>query len=442
MQISLENIGELSRKMNITVPAADIDRMAAERLAQIAKTVKVAGFRPGHVPMDVVKRQHGERVMGEITERVISESLAKAFTEKDVRPAGQPVMDASTGLPEEGKDYNYTVTFDVYPEIKPSKVEGLKLTKEVAEPTDEMVNELLNRLAAARASFKEKKGAATNGNRVILNGEGFIKGETEGFAGGKLENFGVTLGSGQLIPGFETELEGVKAGDKKDVNVTFPKEYHSKELAGKPAVFKCEILRVEETAEAKFDDAFASMFGEKDMEGLKGKIREQLSTDLENASYQRLKRELFDKLEKDNAFPLPTSVVEVEFNSVWQAQLNDLKQRGLSIDALGKSEDEAKVEFRALAERRVRLGLLLAELGKEHDIKVEKADVDAEIAKIAAQNPGMENEVKKFYAQPQRQNEIVGPLFEKKVTDWIIAKADVKEKKVDTKELMKEFGEL
>ena len=441
MQVSLENTGELSRKLSITVPAADIDAMAAERLEQIAKTVKMPGFRPGKVPMDVVKRQHGDRVMGEITERVISESLAKAMKEKDVRPAGQPMMDAGAGLPEEGKDYSYSVSFDVYPEFKPAKVAGIKLTKEVAEPTDEMVEDLLGRLAESRKSYKKKDGAAVKGDKVIINGEGFVKGEKEGFEGGNLKDFPIILGSGSLIPGFEENLEGVKAGDKKDVEVDFPKDYHSKDLAGKPAIFKCEVLRVEEAEEAKFDDKFATMFGEKTMDDLRTKISEQLTTDLNNASEQRLKRELFDKIEKDNQFELPASVVEAEFNAVWNAQLNDLKQRGMGVEALGKSEDEAKVEFRALAERRVRLGLVLAELGKEHKIEVGKADIEAEIEAVAARNPGMEDQVKKYYADPQRQNEIVGPLFEKKVTDWILEQSTVTEKKVDTKELMQEFGQ-
>lgn len=441
MQVSLENTGELSRKLSITVPAADIDAMAAERLAQIAKTVKMPGFRPGKVPMDVVKRQHGGRVMGEITERVISESLANAMKEKDVRPAGQPMMDAGAGLPEEGKDYSFSVTFDVYPEFKPAKVAGLKLTKEVAEPTDEMVEDLLGRLAESRKSYKKKDGAAVKGDKVIINGEGFVKGEKEGFEGGNLKDFPIVLGSGSLIPGFEENLEGVKAGDKKDVEVDFPKDYHSKDLAGKPAIFKCEVLRVEEAEEAKFDDKFATMFGEKTMDDLRAKVLEQLTTDLNNASEQRLKRELFDKIEKDNQFELPASVVEAEFNSVWNAQLNDLKQRGMGVEALGKSEDEAKVEFRSLAERRVRLGLVLAELGKEHKIEVGKADIEAEIEAVAARNPGMEDQVKQYYADPQRQNEIVGPLFEKKVTDWILEQSTVTEKKVDTKELMKEFGQ-
>lgn len=441
MQVSLENTGELSRKMSITVPAADIDAMASERLDQIAQTVKMPGFRPGKVPMDMVKRQHGSRVMGEITERIISESLAKAMQEKDVRPAGQPQMDAGAGLPEEGKDYEYSVTFDIYPEFKPAKVEGLKLTKEVAEPTDEMVEELLGRLAEARQSFKKKDGAAVKGDKVTINGEGFLKGKDEGFEGGKLTDFPITLGSGSLIPGFEEGLEGLKAGDKKDVEVTFPEDYHAKDLAGQPAIFKCEVLRIEEAEEAKFDDKFATMFGEKTMDDLRTKVREQLATDLENASHQRLKRELFDKIEKDNQFPLPSSVVDAEFNAVWNAQLNDLKQRGQGVEALGKGEDEAKAEFRTLAERRVRLGLVLAELGKEHKIEVEKADIDAEIEAISSRNPGMEEQVKNYYADPQRQNEIVGPLFEKKVTDWILEKASLTEKKVDTAELMKEFGQ-
>ena len=439
MQVSVETTGELSRKMNITVPASDIAQMAEARLAEVAKTIKMDGFRPGKVPLHVVKKQHGQAVLNEITERVITESLSKAFTDEKIQPAGQPTMDGGATLPEEGKDYSFAVSFDVYPEIEPADFTKIKLTKTIAEPTDALVEELLGRLKSARQDFAAKKGAAKKGDRVVMNAEGYLKGEEKPFDNSQLKDFKLVLGSGQLIPGFETGLEGVKAGESRDVEVTFPKEYHAKNLAGQPATFKCEVTAVEAPKDAEVNDEFAKNFGAESVEDLMNKIREQIGTDLKNAAEQKLKRELFDALDAANKFNLPESIIEQEFQSVWNAQKQDLERQGLTLDAMGKPEAELQEEYRELARRRVALGLLLAEIGKREDVKIEKADIDAEIATISAQNPGMEQAVQQYYADPNNQQQIIGPLFEKKVTTLILEKAKVTEKTVDPSELLKEI---
>lgn len=438
MDISVENTGDLSRKMQITVPAADIETLANERLEYLQKTVKMAGFRAGKVPMDVVKKNHGAQVLSEITESVISNSLAKAFTEKDIRPAGQPHMGPEAGLPELGKDYTFTVTFEIYPEVTLPDFSKIKVTKEMAKPDEKMVNDLLDRLAGSRMSFSEKKGAAADGDRVIIDAEGFV-GE-DAFEGGNLKSFQVVLGAGQMIPGFEDGLKDKKAGDKFDLTVTFPAEYHSKDLAGKDAVFKTEVLRVEASEKPEFNDDFAKGFGEETMDGLKKRIEEQLTTDLEAASTQKMKRELFDAMEKGHEFNVPEGMIESEFNAIWQSQMQDLAMRGMKMEDMDKSEDELKAEFKELAARRVRLGLVLSETGQKNDIRIEKADIDAEIEKVAAANPDQADQVRAHYADPQRQNEIVGPLFEQKVTEFILSQAKVTEKEVKAEELVKEFA--
>lgn len=441
MQVSVENTGNLSRKMNITVPAGDIAKMAEERLAEVAKTIKMDGFRPGKVPLNVVKKQHGAAVYNEVTERVISESLQKAFTEQEIQPAGQPVMDPSAGLPTEGEDYSFAVTFDIYPEITPADFSKIKLTKSTAEATDAMVDELLGRLKTARQDFAKKDGAAEMGDRVVMNAEGYLEGEDKPFDNSQLTDFQLVLGSGQLIPGFEDGLVGVKAGEKRDVEVKFPESYHAKDLAGKPATFKCDVTEVQAAKEAEVNDEFAKNFGAETAEELMNKIREQINSDLTNATEQKLKKDLFDALDEANKFDLPESVIEQEFNSIWNAQKQDLERQGLSMDSMDKSEDELKTEYRELARRRVALGLLLAEIGKQEEIKVEKEDVDAEIAKVSSANPGMEAQVQQYYADPNNQQQLVGPLFEQKVTAHILSKAKVEEKAVDADALLQELGQ-
>lgn len=441
MQVSVENTGNLSRKMSITVPADDIAKMAEERLAEVAKTIKMDGFRPGKVPMNIVKKQHGTAVYNEVTERVISESLQKAFTEQEIQPAGQPVMDPSAGLPQEGQDYNFAVTFDIYPEIDPADYSKIKLTKSVADASDDMVEELLGRLKSARQDFDTKEGAAEMGDRVVMNAEGYLKGEDTPFDNSQLNDFKLVLGSGQLIPGFEDGLVGVKAGEKRDVEVEFPENYHAKNLAGQPATFKCDVTAVEAPKDAEVNDEFAKNFGAESVDDLMNKIREQITTDLSNATEQKLKKDLFDALDEANTFDLPESVIEQELNSIWNAQKQDLERQGLSMDSLDKSEEELKTEYRELARRRVALGLLLAEIGKRENIQVEKADIDAEIATISSQNPGMEAQVQQYYSDPKNQQQIVGPLFEKKVTTFILEKASVTETTVDADALMKEMNQ-
>lgn len=439
MQVSMENTGELSRKMSITVPADEVTKMATSKLEEVQKTYKMQGFRPGKVPMDVIKSKFGASVMGEITEQLISSSMVKAFGEKKVNLAGQPKMEEG-GLPEEGKDYTFTVAFEVYPEIDPKGFEGLKLTRETSKPTDKMVETMLKRLADVRKSYADKDGVAEKGDRIVLDGHGYKKGEDTPFEGGHLHDFSVELGAGQMIPGFEEALMGLKKGDQKEFEVTFPKEYHSQELAGQPARFDVKILAVQTAEAVKMDDEFAKMFGEETLDGLKEKVKEQLQRDLDSASEQRMKREMFDQLDKANQFNIPEGMIENEFKAIWDSQMRDLQQRGLSIKDLDKPEDELKKEYRELAGRRVRLGLVIAEIGKLKELKVDQKDINAEIDRVAATMPGQEDAVRQYYSQPQAQNEIAGPLFERKVTEWIVSNAKVTDKEIDADKLLEELG--
>ena len=439
MQVKIEEKGALERQINIKVPSKDVDQLMNERLEQLSKTVKVPGFRPGKVPVNVVKQRFGEKLSDEIAEHLIQTTLPKALEEQDVKPATRPHVHAGPS-PEEGKDFEYHAHFEIMPDVKPKNYEGLKLTRMTAEVTDKLLDDTLERLHEGSRSYKEKKGKAAKGDRVTINATGYKKGDKEPFEGGELKDFPIVIGSGSLIPGFEEELEGLAKGDKKDFDVTFPMDYHSEELAGQKATFKTEVVNVEEPEQAKPDDKLAQNFGLKNLAELREKLKEQLSSDIERATDQRLKRELFDALDKENTFDVPKGLVEAELDALWNAQMQQLKQQGISPEMLGKQEDEMRAEFKVLAARRVRLGLLLAEIGSKHQVKVGDDEIKAEIERIAASYGPQADQVRAHYQQPARQQELVGPIFERKVTDWLIEKGEVKDKKVDANELLKELG--
>ena len=250
----------------------------------------------------------------------------------------------------------------------------------------------------------------------------------------------VELGQGMLIPGFEDHIVGMKSGETKEFTHAYPKDFHNKDLAGKKSTFTVEVTKVESVTLPEINEDFAKESGADSIDALKTQITEHLTRDLQNASEQRLKRTMFDKLDEKNAFTVPSGLVDMEFNSIWNQQLQELQQRGMSMEHMDKSEDELRAEYKTLAERRVRLGLLLAEIGKVQDIKVSDAEIDEEVAKISAQFADRKDEVEKFYANPEKRNQIAGPLYEKKVTDWLMSKSEIKDKTVDPKELIQELG--
>lgn len=439
MDVKIENKEGLERNINITVPASEIDGFFNQRYEELSKTVKVQGFRDGHVPLDVVKQRYAAQVQEEVTNHMVNTSLDKAIQENKLSPATQPHVHRE-GLMEQGKDYDFSAHFEIMPEITPTKYTELTLTRKTAEADDKSVDEVLERLKSSKASFSEKKGKLTTGDRAIIDTVGYLGKDKEPFPGTSMQNHPIVIGSGSLIPGFEEELEGLSAGDEKSFDITFPKEYHSPELAGKETKFEVKIIKVEAPEETKMDDAFAEGFGAKDMSELKSRIKDQVNHDITESTYQELKKEMFDQLTKANTFDVPQGMVGAEFESIWNAQEENLKQQGLSLKELGKNEDDVKAEYQELAVRRVQLGLLITEIAKLEKIDVTPEEMAAEIDRVAAQYGPQADEIKQRLASPEMRNQVFGPLFEKKVVDWLVANNKVAEEKVAAAEIMKTWS--
>ncbi|MBI1309317.1 MAG: trigger factor [Proteobacteria bacterium] len=442
MQAELNTGKGLARSLNITVPAAKVAEHFTRRIAALSKNVKIDGFRPGKVPAKVVKERLGDQVAQDVARELVEECLPQAINEHKLNVAGQPRVH-NNGPTEgfkaqEGTDFTFIADLEIYPEVKPEGFSGLKLTREVAEPSDELVSGALTRLQSQMQSFAEKKGKAEKGDRITVTGQGYA--DKKAFDGGNLKDFTIVLGAGQVIPGFEDGLIGTKAGDEVEVNVTFPAEYHAKELAGKPATFKLTVSKVEGPKDEELNDESVKKMGFENLSALKDILKSGAVRDLTNASEQRLKRALLDALEKSNSkFELPQVLVEAEHQALWRAQLQELQQRNLPIEALGSSVEDAIASLRPLAERRVRLGLTLAAIARENKIEVTTEDLDAAIAaQIEGAGPQAE-QARRYFANPQNRQQLLGPILEDKVTKWVLDQAEVKEKKVEAQELLAEL---
>jgi trigger factor len=435
MQITQTVSQDLHHQYTITVPAADLESRVNARLEEMKPRVNLKGFRPGKAPVSFLKKQYGKSIMGEVVEAAINEGSQKAIADNALKPALQPRIEPVGDVQAvvDGKaDLNFTVTVDLMPDFDTADVSKLKVERLVADITDAEVEETLDRLAKNARDYAARPAneAAQKDDTVLIDYVGSVDGVE--FDGGKGEGFSLTLGSNQFIPGFEDGLIGVKTGDKRDVKVTFPAVYHSAELAGKDAVFAVTVHEVKAPVDAKIDDELAKKVGLDDLATLKDKIRENLKSDYAAASRLHMKRRVLDALDTAHTFALPPAMVEHEFNNIWAQVEEELKREGKTAADEGKTEDELKAEYRKIAERRVRLGLVLGKLGEQNGITIAGDEVQRAIMARARQFPGQEQQVFQFYASnPQAQAEIRAPLFEDKVVDFIAELATVTDKKVD-----------
>ncbi len=449
MQTEVTTGQGLNRTMSITVPAAEVSKHMENRINAMAATVKIAGFRPGKVPAKVVKERMGDQIASDVAQSLVQQFLPKALDENKLSIAGQPRV--HSGNPEEGfkategKDFTFTAEFEIYPDVTAKGYTGLKLTKETSEPSDELVQSALKRLEGQMASYepKEKGAKAAQGDQLTVTGQGYTvkaDGSEEAFAGGNLKDFRIVLGSGQLIPGFEDALVGAKVGDEVDVKVTFPADYHAKELASQPAVFKLKIDDISAPKDEPLSDDSVKQLGFETLDALKDILKKGAVRDLTMATEQRLKRQLLDALEEANKdFDLPQGLVNSEHQALWRAQLQELQQRRLPIEALGSSVEEAIASLKPLAERRVRLGLVMASIAKIEKIEVSASDIEAAVsAQIAAAGPQAE-QARQYFANPQNRQQLSGPVLEDKVTGWLIEKAEVTTKEISANELLTEL---
>jgi len=442
MQVEETVSDGLKRELKVKVARPEITEKVDVRLQEMKQRANIKGFRPGKVPLEHLRRLYGRSIMTEVLQQTISETSQKALAEREERPAQQPEIN----LPEDAKDVEniisgdadleYTMSFEVIPEMELADLGKLKLEKEVAEVEDEDVEKSVQQLLESSATYEPKDGAAEDGDQLKVSFVGKIDGEP--FEGGAAEDIAVVIGKNQFIPGFEEGLVGAKPGEERTIDVTFPQEYGAEHLAGKDAQFEVTVKEVGAPKLPQADDDFASNIGFETMDKLRDAIRDKLGKELEQASRTKLKRQLLDQLDEAHDFELPNSLVEQEFNELWGQVTQQMERAGESFEDSGKTEDEARDENRKLAERRVRLGLVLAEIGQRNNIEVSDEEMKRAMMDQARQYPGQEKQVIEYFQQnPGALMELRGPIFEEKVVDYAVAMASVTEKSVSKEDLFK-----
>ena len=435
MQVT-ETLNEgLKRGYDIVVTAAELATKVDEKLVEARPDIEMKGFRKGKVPMALLKKQYGQRLMGEAMQESIDGAMAKHFENSGDRPAMQPAVKMTNDDWKEGQDINVEMSYEALPTIPEVDLKKIKLQKLIAKADKASVDEALANLAETAQDFSDrKKGSkAKDGDQVTIDFLGKVDGEP--FEGGEAEDYPLVLGSNSFIPGFETQLVGVKIGEGIEVKVTFPAEYGSENLAGKDAIFDCKVKSVKAPKAAEINDDLAKKFGAEDMVGLKVQISERLEAEYEGAARSVQKRGLLDALDKMVKFELPPSLVEAEAGQIAHQIWHD---ENPEVEGHDHPEVAPTDEHNKLGERRVRLGLLLAELGHKADIQVTDAEMTQAMMNQARQYPGQEREFFEFVQKnEQMQQQMRAPLFEDKVVDYIFELATVTDKKVNKEELQK-----
>jgi trigger factor len=435
----------LKREFQVQVPAADLEARVSERLDEMKGRVQLRGFRPGKVPVGHLKKLYGKAVMAETIEAVIRELNAKIVSERGLKLAMEPKVTIPSEEAEVEKviggqsDLAYTLALEILPKIELADFKGIKLERLVAEVTEAQINESLEKIAEQNRPFAAKgEGAkAEKGDRVVIDFTGKLDGVP--FEGGTGGDVGVNVGSGSFIPGFEEQLIGIGAGENRLVKVTFPANYMNAQLAGKDAEFDVTAKSIDAPGTVTIDDAFAKSLGLESLDKLKDAVKARLQQELAGLSRQKLKRQLLDHLDGMHKFALPPTLAEEEFTNVWNAVEGDLKAQGRTFADEGTTEEKARDEYRAIAERRVRLGLVLAEIGEKNNITVTEDEIKRAIVERARQVPGREQEVWEYYGKnPQAVAAIRAPIFEEKVVDFLVELAKVTEKPVSREELLKD----
>ncbi|MAF47326.1 MAG: trigger factor [Rhodospirillales bacterium] len=436
MQVT-ETVNEgLKRAYTIVVPAGDIEEKLSARLSEIAKTAQMPGFRPGKVPVTLLRKTYGDAVMGEVLEQTVSESTETAISDKELRPLGQPKIEIKKF--ETGSDLEYDIEFELFPEIELTDFSSIKLERLKVPADEEQVDAMLKQMADGQKDTKPvaEKRKIKSGDIAVIDFVGKVDGEE--FPGGKADAYPLEIGSSMFIPGFEEQLIDREAGDKLDVDVTFPENY-AEELAGKDAAFSVEIKELREGVPAEIDDELAKKMGAENLEELKKSLRQTQENDLDSFSRMRLKRELLDALDAQHKFELPGGLIDQEFGAIWEQFEHQRENHPDQIDEddKEKSDDELKAQYREIAERRVRLGLLLAEIGRANEIQVSPEEVNRAIMQEAQRYQGREQEVFDYYKKtPEAMQTIQSPLLEEKVVDFILELAQVSDKQATMEELV------
>lgn len=432
MQVTELSAEGLKRQFKIVLPAADLSSKVDERLGELAQTAQLPGFRKGKVPVGLLKKQYGQALYGEALEAAVNQSTAKAIEDRGLKPAMQPRVDLKSL--EEGKDVEFEVAIEVLPEIGKLDFSGIELERLKAEVPAKDVDEAIERIAKANREQKpvDPPRPAQKGDAVKLDFVGSVDGVE--FPGGTAQDYSLEIGSGSFIPGFEDQLIGAEAGKTVDVKVTFPKEYGAADLAGKDAVFKCTIKEVLEFVDKPADDELAKKNNFENLEAMKKAVGDRIGQDYTQISRTMVKRQLLDKLADAHKFQVPEGLVEGEFNAIWQ-RIEEAKKAGQKVE---EDEEKMRKEYREISERRVRLGLLLADVGRSNAIDVTPEELNQALMREAMRYPGQERQVLEFYNKnPQLKEQLRAPIFEEKTVDFILELAKVTDKSVTPDELIK-----
>jgi trigger factor len=445
MQVTETLSDGLKREFRVVVPANDLDSKVNTRLGELKDTVRINGFRPGKVPVGHLKRLYGRSVMAEAIEAAVRDANAKIVSDNNLRLAMEPQVklpteeEAIKAVVDGKADLDYSVAMEILPKIELADFKDIKVERLVTEVTDAEIDEAIGRIAEQNRPFlpREDGVAAQSGDKVTVSFTGTIDGAP--FEGGTGEDIAVVIGSNSFIPGFEEQLTGIKAGETRTIKASFPTNYLKAELAGKEAAFEVTAKSIDLPGEVTTDDAFAKQLGMESLAKLRDAVKDRITREHAGASRTKLKRQLLDALDERHKFELPPTLVEQEFQNVWQTVEGDLKSQGRSFADEGTSEEEAKTEYRKIAERRVRLGLVIAEIGDKNQIKVTDEEVQRAVVERARQFPGQEQQVWEYYRNnPQAIASLRAPIYEEKVVDFLLELIKVTEKKVAREELYKE----
>jgi len=446
MQVTETAAAGLKREYRIVVPLTELAERVSERLDEIKGRVQLRGFRPGKVPAAHLKRLYGKSAMAEVVEATVREANSKIVTDHNLKLATEPkvVLPTEEGAIEgviEGKtDLAYTVEMEIVPPITLADFKSIKIERLTAPVEDSEVDQAVQTIADQNRPFAAKDGGAEKNDRVSMSFVGTMDGEP--FDGGSGEDVPIVLGSGQFIPGFEDQLMGIKSGESRTVGVKFPENYQAAAIAGKDASFAVTVKSVEAPGAVALDDDFAKTLGLESLAKLREAVRERIEREHAGASRQKVKRALLDQLDAKHKFDPPPTLVAEEFNSVWSTVENDLKQQGRTFADEGTTEEKSREEYHGIAERRVRLGLVIAEIGEKNNIKVSEDQLTQAVVAQARMMPGQEQKIWDYYRNnPQALASLRAPIFEDKVVDFLLELADVTHKQVSREELFKEDEE-
>jgi trigger factor len=430
----------LKRELKVVIPAKDMEARMNERLAEVKDRVKINGFRPGKVPAAHLKKIYGKSIMADLVNEIVREKPTEILSGRGEKSATQPEIAMTEDEAEADKilnaeaDLEFTVAYEIIPAIELKDVSGIKVTREVVEIAEDEVNEQILKIAESARSYESKKGKAANGDRVTIDYLGKVDGVA--FDGGKDEDAELVLGSNRFIPGFEEQLVGVKAGDEKTITVTFPAEYPAANLAGKEATFDITVKDVAGAQDIEINDELATKLGLESADKLKEIVRGQIESQYGNLTRQKVKRQILDQLDELYQFETPERLVDAEFENIWRQINTDLQQAGKTFADEETTEEEARAEYRKLAERRVRLGLVLSEIGEKAGVQVSDDELQRSLFEQLRQFPGQEKQILDYFKNtPGAAASLRAPLFEEKVVDHLLGEISVTDKTVSKEEL-------